>query len=358
METAAFLAVALTVAVVVLIVGAAWHIWYALGLARVLQSHGVEPWRAWVPLLNDAEILRMGRIDPVKAALLLVPLVAVYGVVLRAIAAHRVNIGVGRGAGATVLAVLLPPVWAMVIAGAEPIATGAAADDDDEADEAPLALSAGGVRAVPALAPAGPPAVAPIAPGAAWAPAAAPVAAPPAPLPEPPVIASPVIQAPVIASPVITAAPLTPPPAAPVVEPVTPDVADATSYRRRSREDPIDDETSIVRGPRSWELVLPSGEALAVTARTIVLGRKPLLRRGEAQYVTVDDDTRTVSKEHAQLQWSGEGWLITDLGSVNGIALLDPQGVAQQVAPGASVPVDGEFLLGDARLSVRRVDTA
>jgi pSer/pThr/pTyr-binding forkhead associated (FHA) protein len=109
-----------------------------------------------------------------------------------------------------------------------------------------------------------------------------------------------------------------------------------------------------VRGTVAWELVLPSGEVLSMTARTIVLGRNPQMRRGEAQYVTVTDPARTVSKEHAQLQWSGEGWTISDLGSVNGVAVVDAQGVEHAVPADAAVPVEGVFLLGDARLQVRR----
>ena len=40
----------------VVIVAAGWHIWYALGLTRVFARHGTDRWRAWVPVLNDAEV--------------------------------------------------------------------------------------------------------------------------------------------------------------------------------------------------------------------------------------------------------------------------------------------------------------
>ncbi|WP_235038090.1 DUF5684 domain-containing protein, partial [Microbacterium sp. 18062] len=99
------------------------HIWYAMGLARVFAGRETETWRAWVPLLNEAEVLRLGRVDPVKAALYLVPVVAVYAIVLKAIAAHRLNVEAGRGAGSTVLAVLLPPVWAMLLGQDRPATT-------------------------------------------------------------------------------------------------------------------------------------------------------------------------------------------------------------------------------------------
>ncbi|MFG6475483.1 FHA domain-containing protein [Microbacterium sp. P06] len=351
-DTPTILAVAAFASLGLFLALAAWHVWYALGLARVLQAHGAEAWRAWVPLLNDAEVLRLGRVDPVKVSLLLVPFVCVYAVVLRALAAHRINVGVGRGAGATTLAVLLPPVWAMVIAGDEPVA--AASPDDDDADETPE-LAASGVVAVGAL----PPAFTPPPAAAAWAPAAPPVLAPPAAVVPPATTATPLAPAaaPVAAAPVVAAPPVAAPPVA--APPVTV-VPDAGPYRRRSREAPLeaplDDETSIASGPRAWQLVVPSGEVLPITARTVVLGRNPQSRRGEAQYVTVTDDTRTVSKEHAQLQWAGGAWSISDLGSVNGISLVDGSGVEQPVSAASPVPVSGDFFLGAARFSLRRAD--
>jgi hypothetical protein len=47
--------------------------------------------------------------------------------------------------------------------------------------------------------------------------------------------------------------------------------------------------------------------------------------------------------------------MLTDLASVNGVALVDPQGVEHPVAAGASAKVEGVFLLGGARLGLRRI---
>jgi hypothetical protein len=337
-ETSTVLALAVPIAAIVfagLAVFAAWHLWYAAGLARVLEANGAESWRAWVPLLNDAEVLRLGRIDPVKATLLLVPVVAIYGIVLRAVAAHRVNARFGHGAGSTVLAVLLPPVWAMVLAGAVllPEDTDPSDEDDDEVGPPPVASPVAPLALVPGSPPP-PPAAGAWAPPPLVAPSpAAPVsvAAPAAPAPAPIVVVAPPASAPVAAPPAASA----------------PATAAAASV-------PAAPTASTARGTAAWELVLPSGEVLAMTARTIVLGRNPQMRRGEAQYVTVTDPARTVSKEHAQLQWSGEGWTISDLGSVNGVAVVDAQGVEHPVPADAAVPVGGVFLLGEARLQVRR----
>ena len=126
----------LTASAGALVLLGALHLWYAWAVSRVLAAHGAPTWRAWVPLLGEAELFRLGRVDPVKVVLLLVPFVAVYGVVLRAIAVHRIGAGYGRGAGMTALGALLPPVWATVLAGAQPVAAHSA--DADAEGAAPL----------------------------------------------------------------------------------------------------------------------------------------------------------------------------------------------------------------------------
>ncbi|KEP74117.1 hypothetical protein HR12_20385, partial [Microbacterium sp. SUBG005] len=161
-----------TIAGAVLVIALVLHVWYAIGLSRVIAVHGGEPWRAWVPLVNEAEVFRLGRLDPVRAVLLIVPFVSVYALVLKARAAHRLGESTGRGAGTTALAVVLPPAWAMLLAripetDAEPSAAGritvvetAAADDavapiaavpGTSAGATPPAAAAGGRRASSAL---------------------------------------------------------------------------------------------------------------------------------------------------------------------------------------------------------------
>ncbi|PTT19438.1 hypothetical protein DBR36_07510, partial [Microbacterium sp. HMWF026] len=107
------------IAAALLVPALALHVWYAIGLSRVFDARGAERWRAWVPLVNDAEIFRLGGIDPVRAVLLVVPVVNIYALVLKARAAHRLGTAVGRGAGTTALALLFPPAWAQVLAALE-----------------------------------------------------------------------------------------------------------------------------------------------------------------------------------------------------------------------------------------------
>lgn len=359
---------ALVIALSVLgVAAAAWHVWYAVGFARVLAAHGLPTWRAWVPVLNEAELFRLGRLEPVAAALFLVPVVSLYAVVLKVVAAHRVGEAYGRGAGTTALAVLLPPVWSGVLASERPTAVAVDdEDDDDVAVDAPASAvppaPAGGLPPVPA----GPGVIAPSVFGspAVGAPISAPPAAGEAPLiTAAPLTAPPAAPAATPAAALPVPAPLTAPPSAPAASPAAApappapaaDVPGPRRSRRSAEAAPVESEerTQLSRGPRAWELVLPTGQVVPVAARTIVLGRRPDAADEGVQYVTVPDDTRTVSKQHARLSWTGDAWTLTDLGSTNGVALVAADGSEQRLAAGASVPANGGFLLGDARLVLR-----
>ncbi len=470
--------VAVAAAVLLLLV---LHVWYAVGLSSVFAARGAETWRAWVPVVNEAEVFRLGGVDPVRAALLLVPGVSVYGLVLKATAANRLGAAVDRGAGTTALAIVLPPLWATLLAAADrPAADPATADratDDRAADDrvtvdivtadavelAPADPPSGPIAAIPgAPAPgafatgapgsaagrrrrsslpdaeppripqlpgpvdvlpagasaveSGPPADAAIASGetgaapaadaasgasaAALAVEAASVAAPaPADAASTPGdaasipafapadapggrarevgVAAPAASAPAGGQP----APVTPAASARVgaeqsvpapssavsplerTLPPAPSAGDASSATAAQPSpmppvapEPIDEETRIAplrsRRRGEWALTLPDGRALALTARTVVLGRKPTADDG-VQAVAVPDDTRTVSKQHARLDWTVSGWTITDLDSTNGVTLLSDEGSAERLPSGGTAAVTPRFRLGDAVLEVR-----
>lgn len=338
--------VALTIVIVVavfgVIVAAGWHIWYALGLSRVFAQHETDTWRAWVPFMNDAEVLRLGRVDPVKVALFLVPIVNVYALVLKGIAARRLDAEAGRGVGSTVLAVILPPVWAMLAAQTRAPAPVAAPVEAAPAPGVAFPTPAAAIASVAPPRPVGSIIGAPPAPAQIAAPASAAAAAPstpaaPAALPVPPVPPTP---AP-------TAAAATPP-----ARPVEMQEEPAPLTRRARRGG--DDATAIVRPPAAWELVLPTGETTPVTARVIVLGRNPSAAEPGTQYVAVTDDARTVSKNHARVEWNGEGWSITDLGSTNGVAVVDAAGAEQILPAEGTASVTERFVLGDAVVVLRQ----
>ena len=98
------------------VIAAAVYVWMGLAMSRLFSRLAVEPWRGWVPLLNLAEVLALGGSPRWIALLFLVPFANIYALVMFAIAAHRVNALFGRGAGMTVLAVLVTPAWASVLA--------------------------------------------------------------------------------------------------------------------------------------------------------------------------------------------------------------------------------------------------
>lgn len=92
------------------------YVWYALALSKLFPRLGGEGWKGWVPILNESEILARGGVPAWSVVFYFIPLVNLYGLYLKIVATHRINVSRGRGAGSTVLAILLPPVWATVLA--------------------------------------------------------------------------------------------------------------------------------------------------------------------------------------------------------------------------------------------------
>jgi len=91
-------------------------VWYALGLSAVFAKTGEKKWKAWVPLVNLATVLKVGGFSPWLVLLVLVPLFgAIAFAVVFIVAVRRISVGFARGAGTTVLGVLLQVVWASVL---------------------------------------------------------------------------------------------------------------------------------------------------------------------------------------------------------------------------------------------------
>lgn len=108
-----------------LLIGIAIYVWYAFALSRLFPRIDGEGWKGWVPVLNEAEILARGGVPAWSVVFYFIPLVQLYGIYLKVVATHRINKRFGHGAGMTVLAILLPPVWATVLAwGAAPYPEG------------------------------------------------------------------------------------------------------------------------------------------------------------------------------------------------------------------------------------------
>ena len=92
------------------------YVWTAWSLSAVFKKMGLEGWQAWVPVLNLIVLLRIGGFSGWLALLALVPVLGQIALaVILIFVAHRINVSFGFGAGMTVLAALLPPVWTSVL---------------------------------------------------------------------------------------------------------------------------------------------------------------------------------------------------------------------------------------------------
>ncbi|WP_194397465.1 DUF5684 domain-containing protein [Microbacterium atlanticum] len=99
-----------------LLLFAGLYVWTALALSAVFGKSGEEPWKAWVPVLNSAVVLRLAGLSPWLLLLALVPFLGwIPLVVVFVLAYYRLSVAFGFGAGMTVLAVLAFPVWASVV---------------------------------------------------------------------------------------------------------------------------------------------------------------------------------------------------------------------------------------------------
>ncbi|MCY1716261.1 DUF5684 domain-containing protein [Microbacterium sp. SL62] len=92
------------------------YVWLALALAALFRKVGEPAWKAWVPFLNVATVLKLGGFSP---WLILLNLVPIFGgiafIAVFIVAVHRINTGFGAGAGLTVVGALFPVIWASIL---------------------------------------------------------------------------------------------------------------------------------------------------------------------------------------------------------------------------------------------------
>lgn len=107
------------------VIGLGIYVWYAFALSKLFPKLDQESWKGWVPVVNEATILQIGGRPAWNVVFYFIPIVQLYGLYLKVLATHDINKRFGRGAGFTVLAILLPPVWATLLAwGAPPYPEG------------------------------------------------------------------------------------------------------------------------------------------------------------------------------------------------------------------------------------------
>jgi len=97
------------------VVGIGLYIWYLWSLSRLFPKLGLPSWAGWVPLWNQWQLIERGGLPGWLAVFAVVPGLSLVTLVALIIAIHRMDVEHGKGAGYTVLGILLPPVWAMLL---------------------------------------------------------------------------------------------------------------------------------------------------------------------------------------------------------------------------------------------------
>ncbi|WP_458040747.1 MULTISPECIES: DUF5684 domain-containing protein [Bacteria] len=126
---------------------------------------------------------------------------------------------------------------------------------------------------------------------------------------------------------------------------------------RNDEPDESFDETIVVARRRTvWTLVPALGAPIPLTADVVIIGRRPHREPedGDVQLIAIQDETRTVSKTHARMELTPDGWMIVDLDSTNGVILIGQDGAEKDAAAGLPERLTPRFLLGDAEFGLRR----
>ncbi|WP_396658408.1 DUF5684 domain-containing protein [Microbacterium sp.] len=99
-------------AVISLLLVLVLYVWTAASLAAVFAKAGEEGYKAWIPVYNIVVVLQLAGLSGWFALLILVPPALWVALI---VAYHRINRGFGVGAGMTVLAALVTPVWSTIL---------------------------------------------------------------------------------------------------------------------------------------------------------------------------------------------------------------------------------------------------
>lgn len=216
-----------------------------------------------------------------------------------------------------------------------------------------------------------PPAPAPtvVVPAAA-APAPAPAAMPPAPLapPAPAGVGYQTGPTPTIddlfSQPSHMPSPAAPGPALPFAFLPPPKAADRSDMARPATDDSLlsdfdDPDMTMIASRRGktkfWTLDLPDG-SVEVVVGSVIVGRaaSPVQGRVGARLLSIEDPTRSVSKNHAIFTDENGVLLVEDLGSMNGIVVTRADGHETELSPGIRLRLDhgSTVELGDLLLTV------
>ncbi len=110
---------------------------------------------------------------------------------------------------------------------------------------------------------------------------------------------------------------------------------------------------------RPVTVAIDTGEK-AVVDRLLIIGRAPSARDGEqAELLTVDDPSLSVSKTHLSVEVDGDNLFVVDRNSTNGTWIDDGRGALRPVPANqrTAVPPGARVLIGERVLSFARLDT-
>ncbi|MFN3867373.1 MAG: DUF5684 domain-containing protein [Demequina sp.] len=352
----------LILALIAALTGLALYVWYAWALSRVFPRLGADAWRGWVPVVNEMTIFERGGVPAWNVAFYYVPIANLYALYLRFVATGRINAQCGRGAGMSVLAVLVPPVWATSLALSRAADAGIAPPSDSAVAHRQVQGGLGEAQRAPRT----PLPPVPVAPHAADAEphserhdqiSSHAVGTPQTTPAEPILVHDPWARD--VASRAgsvgtVEAAPVEVPSWIGAVGASGPSSPPLGAPALHAAPDADDGETVVVdRRPRvHWFLAVDGASPLKLTSERVVLGRRPPATEPGTQPLAVPDPTRTVSKSHARLDLVEGSWVITDLHSTNGVLLVDAEGREELAQPGQAVAVTPRFVLGKLGMTI------
>ncbi len=114
-DTAQAAAIGIIAFIIGAVVALFMYIIGAIFLGKVFKKAGVPAWQAWVPILNSWKMFELGGKPGFWAVLAIVPVLNIVSAIFGIIAMHNINLKLRYDAGMTVLAVLIPLVWLIVV---------------------------------------------------------------------------------------------------------------------------------------------------------------------------------------------------------------------------------------------------
>jgi hypothetical protein len=395
-------------------------VWYLVAVNALFPRIGLAKNQGWIPIWNEAMIIQRGGMSPWLMLLILIPGGGLVVLVIKLIAINRIHREYGKGGGLTLLALVLPPLWATVLGGQLKNAP-AVSWTPGQGAQSPFAQSGPGAAAADSqpwtAAPAVPlnlPLVQDSAPATVNSTATAtpsaqnswgfgpetehayhqlstqelqPLTVPlheehavepftwpgHQAIPSPASVASPSVAPTHDWAPPTQTATSSPEPegltdilfqspqdsvrVAPRVAAPQPPTPAASPSEGDGLDDDVERTIFVQRkASEYWALELADGSLLKLPSNDVIVGRRPTATGG-ASTLIIADSTRTLSKSHVHLHVIDGAWMVSDLDSTNGLIVIDESGAETSVVPGQPEPATEEMMFGTLRVKLRLVST-